>query len=126
MRKDNAIRIQWRTKLMTLSLLLILAGSAFGSFSRGSASPSEAPPGPDRYSITTVDYIKYFWWMIYWGESEVECEIEVDHDGLPTPGDVYVDCGEDLYDKWVEQKPCTEFDISLCKLLPTANGTTPG
>jgi hypothetical protein len=99
---------------MTLSLLLILAGSAFGSFSRGSASPSEAPPGPDRYSITTVDYIKYFWWMIYWGESEVECEIEVDHDGLPTPGDVYVDCGEDLYDKWVEQKPCTEFDISLC------------
>lgn len=114
MQKDNVTRIKWRTRLVTLSLLLVLAGSAFGSFSRGSASPSEAPPGPDRYSVTTVDYTKYFWWMIYWGETEVECKIQVDHEGLPTPGDIYVDCGEKIYDKWVDQKPCTEFDVTLC------------
>ena len=52
--------------------------------------------------------------MIRWGETDVECEIEVDHEGLPTPGDVYVDCGEGLYEKWVDQKPCTELDIRLC------------
>jgi hypothetical protein len=114
MQKDNGTRIKWRARLVTLSLLLVLAGSAFGSFSRGSASPSEAPPGPDRYSVTTVDYTKYFWWMIYWGETEVECKIQVDHEGLPTPGDIYVDCGEKIYDKWVDQKPCTEFDVTLC------------
>jgi hypothetical protein len=62
-----------------------------------------------------VDYTKYFWWMIRWGENDVECKIKIDHDGMPTPGDVYVDCGEDIYEEWVEQKPCTEHDINLCK-----------
>jgi len=114
MRKDNGTQIQMRTRLLTLGLLIVLAGSAFGSFSRGSAAPSQAPPGPDRYAVTTVDYTKYFWWMIRWGETDVECEIEVDHEGMPTPGDVYVDCGETIYDKWVEQKPCTESNINLC------------
>jgi len=114
MKKDNGKQIQMRTSLLTLGLLIVLAGSAFGSFSRGSAAPSQAPPGPDRYAVTTVDYTKYFWWMIRWGETDVECEIEVDHEGLPTPGDVYVDCGETIYDKWVEQKPCTENNINLC------------
>jgi hypothetical protein len=33
---------------------------------------------------------------------------------MPTPGDVYVDCGEDLYDIWVEQKPCSLTDVTMC------------
>lgn len=114
MQRDNGIHARWWTRLITLSLLLVLAGSAFGSFSRGSAAPSQSPPGPDRFSVTTVDYTKFFWWMIHWNETEVECAIEVDHEGMPTPGDIYVDCGEKLYDKWVDQKPCTELDVSLC------------
>ena len=116
MREDNGIRIWWRKRLLTLGLLIVLAGSVFASSSRGLAAPSQstAPPGPDRYAVTTVDYTKYYWWMIHWNETEVECAIEVDHEGMPTPGDVYVDCGEKLYDKWVNQKPCTEFDVSLC------------
>jgi len=114
MKKDNGIQLQWRKRLITLGLLLVIVGSAFGSFSRGSASPSEAPPGPDRYSVTTVDYTEYFWWMIRWGESDIVCEIDVDHEGMPTPGDIYVDCGEDIYEKWVDQKPCTEFDVNRC------------
>jgi len=105
-----------RKRLLRLSLLLVLAGSGFASSSRGLAAPSQstAPPGPDRYSVTTVDYTQYFWWMIHWNETEVECAIEVDHEGMPTPGDIYVDCGEKLYDKWVSQKPCKEFDVNLC------------
>ena len=115
MKQDNGIRTQWRTRLITLGLLFVLAGSAFASFSRGSAAPSQDPPGPDRYSVTTIDYTKYFWWMIRWGETDIVCEIEVDHEGMPTPGDVYVDCGEEVYEKWVDQQPCTERDINLCK-----------
>ncbi|NJC94904.1 MAG: hypothetical protein C3F07_06065 [Anaerolineales bacterium] len=102
-------------RLVSLSLLLVIAGSAFASSARGSAAPAQVPPGPDRYSVTIVDYTKYFWWMIRWGEDEVECYIEVDHEGLPTPGDIYVDCGEKMYDEWVAQKPCKEADVSLCK-----------
>ena len=116
MREDNVIRMRRRKRLLTLSLLLVLAGSVFASTSRGLAAPSQStsPPGPDRYAVTTVDYTKYFWWMIHWNETEVECAIEVDHEGMPTPGDIYVDCGEKLYEKWVNQKPCKEFDVNLC------------
>jgi hypothetical protein len=97
-----------------LGLFLALAGSAFASFYRGAAAPSSEPPGPDRFAVVTVDYTKYFWWLIEWDQSDVICKLEVDHDGMPTPGDVYVDCGEDLYDKWVDQKPCIEPDSKLC------------
>lgn len=116
MREDNGIQIRWRKRLLTLSLLLVLAGSVFASPSRGLAAPSQStsPPGPDRFAVVTVDYTKYYWWMIHWNETEVECAIEVDHEGMPTPGDVYVDCGEELYDKWVSQKPCKELDVNLC------------
>src|SRR6266540_1836556 len=105
----------WGNLLMTLSLLLALAGSLFASPSRVSAAPRYDPPGPDRFSVTVVDYTKYFWWLIHWGESDVECEITTDHEGLPTPGDIFVDCGENLYNKWIKQKPCNETDVALCK-----------
>lgn len=97
-----------------LGILLVVAGGAFASSSRGVAAPSQQPPGPDRFSVITVEYTKYYWWMIEWGDTEPVCEIEVDHEGLPTPGDVYVDCGEEIYDEWVEQGPCLETNLKLC------------
>jgi hypothetical protein len=109
------IRLRLRLLPLTLGLLLALAGSAFASFSRGAAAPRYEPPGPDRYSVTTVDYTKYTWWMVDWGKTEPECTIEIDHEGMPTPGDVYMDCGEDLYKIWLEQKPCSEADVTACE-----------
>ena len=115
MRRDNGIRIKRGLLLVMLSLLLALAGSAFASYSRGVAAPSNAPPGPDRFAVVTVDYTKYFWWLIEWDQSDVICKIEIDHEGMPTPGDIYIDCDEDIYDAWLEQKPCIELDTKLCK-----------
>jgi hypothetical protein len=115
MGRDSEIRIKRRLLLLVLGLLLALAGSAFASYYLRVAAQSNTPPGPDRFSVITVEYTKYFWWMIEWDRSDIICKIEVDHEGLPTPGDVYVDCGEDIYQTWVEQKPCTEMDTTLCK-----------
>ena len=106
MRRGNEILIKRRLLVLTLSLFLALAGSAFAFHLRGNAAPSYTPPGPDRYSVVTVNYTKYSWWMLEWdGNGTPICKIEVDHEGLPTPGDVYVDCGEDIYTVWVEQDP---------------------
>ncbi len=115
MQADHGTTYQWRKWLVVLSLLLVCAGIGFASASRVDAARSYEPPGPDRFSVTTVNYTKYFWWLIRYGENDHECEIDVDHEGLPTPGDIYVDCGQDLYDKWIKQKPCLEADTSLCK-----------
>ncbi|HLO29989.1 MAG TPA: hypothetical protein VK249_12680 [Anaerolineales bacterium] len=112
---NKATRIGWANRLLTLSLLLALAGSVFASVPQAVAAPSYEPPGPDRFSVAVVDYTKYTWWLIHWGEDDVECEIVTDHEGLPTPGDIYIDCGKSLYDKWIKQKPCQERDVALCK-----------
>jgi len=116
MRRNKGTRITRGLLLLTLGLFLALAGSAFASYSQGVAAPSYVPPGPDRFSVVTVEYTKYFWWLLEWdGNGTPICKVEVDHEGVPTPGDVYVDCGEEIYDVWVEQKPCAEFDIRLCE-----------
>src|SRR6266545_3899528 len=81
MRKDLAKQRQWwRIKLITLSLFLLFSGSAFVLHIKGSTAPANQPPGPDRFSVVTVDYTKYYWWLIRWGEQDHECEIEVDHE----------------------------------------------
>ncbi|HKY55779.1 MAG TPA: hypothetical protein VJM08_15785 [Anaerolineales bacterium] len=95
-------------------ILLILAGIASVASSSGFAAPL-AQPGPDRFSVVTVDYTKYFWWLRRWGEEDVECKIKVDHEGLPTPGDIFVDCGEEIYEKWIAQPPCLEANTNRCK-----------
>jgi hypothetical protein len=113
--RDNRTQLRWRTRPILLSLLLAFVGSAFASNPRGIAAPQYEPPGPDRFSVTVVDYTKYFWWMIRWGEEDVVCKIVIGHEGMPTPGDVFVDCGEEIYDKWVKQKLCTEPNVKNCK-----------
>ncbi|HJR81618.1 MAG TPA: hypothetical protein VJ821_16215 [Anaerolineales bacterium] len=98
-----------------LSLLLALGGISFAPNAHVQAAPLYQPPGPDRFSVTVVDYTKYIWWMFRWGKKEVVCKIVVSHDGMPTPGDVFVDCGEDIYEEWISQGPCTEPDVRECK-----------
>ena len=113
--RDDRPQLRWRTRLILLSLLFALGGNFFAFSSPALAAPSLQPPGPDRFSVTVVDYTKYTWWMFRWGKKEVVCEIVVSHDGLPTPGDVFVDCGEDIYDEWISQGPCNERDVKDCK-----------
>lgn len=107
-------RIGWASRLLTLGLLAAFAGGVFAFVVPADAAPRFDPPGPDRYSVAVVDYTKYYWWVIHWGEDDVECKLVTDHEGLPTPGDIYVGCGEDIYDKWIKQKPCLERDVALC------------
>ena len=115
MRKATGTLNQWRKWLITLSLVSVCAGAGATSTPQKAAAAANDPPGPDRFAVTTVDYTKYFWWLIRWGEHDHECDIEVDHEGMPTPGDIYVDCGADIYDEWVNQGPCLEIDVSQCK-----------
>lgn len=117
MRLDHETRFRWRRRLWTLSLALAFAVSVYASTPKEAAAQGTTPPGPDRYSVTVVDYTKYFWWMFYLGEDDIECKIVTDHEGLPTPGDIFVDCGEDLYEEWIEQKPCQEIDVNSCQGL---------
>jgi hypothetical protein len=117
MKLDNETHFRWRKRLLTLSLVLAFAGSVYVFTPKEVAAQGTTPSGPDRFSITLVNYTKYIWWMFFLGEDEITCKVVTDHEGLPTPGDIYVDCGEDLYEEWIEQKPCQEIDVNLCEGL---------
>lgn len=117
MKSDNKTRIRWWKRFITLSLVWALAGSVLASLPRGVAAQAQEPPGPDRFSVTTVDYTKYFWWLVRWRYNDIRCELVTDHEGLPTPEDVFVACGEDIYENWIKYRPCTQADPSTCKGL---------
>jgi len=98
-----------------MSMLLVLVGSAFAP-SRGLnlRAKADTPPGPDRYASIIVDYTIYTWWMAYWDDNSIVCEIITEHDGLPTLDEVFTDCGEDIHDDWFDQELCTEGKVKDC------------
>jgi len=43
--------------------------------------------------------------------------IVVDHEGVPTPDEIFEECGEDIYDVWMEQSPAPmKFYTRPCSL----------
>jgi hypothetical protein len=106
------------------SRLLIIAALVIGGltlmfFSKTGpvrAVTATPTPGPDRFTHMQVDVSAYQWWLLEWEDSEVICQLTVYQSGLPSHDDVYTQCGEKIYTKWVERsKPCAETDITACK-----------
>jgi len=98
-----------RWLLGLLSILIALTGTAFTR-----AFATNPPPGPDRFTVITVDYTAFEWYFATWKGSNVVCSVKTDHEGPPTPEEVYRDCELAVYKKWVSQSPCIYRDSSLC------------
>ncbi|MBT7783563.1 MAG: hypothetical protein HN741_11655, partial [Anaerolineae bacterium] len=91
-------------------ILSILFGSLSLFNTESVFATPDPPPKPDRYTTITVEYITYEWWLMRWEDSELVCKIIIEHEDLPSLNEVYVDCGEDLYNAWIEQDACP-FEI---------------
>jgi hypothetical protein len=105
-----------------LSIILAINGMAFTrqdatapNADAVSAAASNRPPGPDRFTVLTVEYQAYEWQMATWRYQDPVCTLIIDHEGGPLPGEVYRDCGETLYKKWIVQGPCMAKDKRTCK-----------
>ncbi len=79
-----------------------------------------------RQTTIVVSYTEYEWWLLRWQNSEFLCSILVDHEGLPTTGEVLKSCGANLQAQWLNTPPCKPIlkglsDTSSCQglyLLP--------
>src|SRR3990172_972231 len=100
--------------VVLLYLISTLTGTAFTRNPTPAPAPNP-PPGPDRYAVIAVEYTNYEWYMATWKGARVVCSVIVEHEGPPLPEEVFRDCGEDIHDTWVEQRPCLTFKISLCE-----------
>lgn len=88
------------------ALLLTVSGLAFVRVAPAEAAGPPPPPGPDRVVPISVDYTAYTWWMATWAQDRVDCSLTVDHEGLPTLGDVYTNCDPNVYSTYKSQPPC--------------------
>jgi hypothetical protein len=105
-----------------LSIIIALNGMAFTRqpstapvAAGSSASDANQPPGPDRYTVQKVEYQAYEWKMAPWKTRKPVCTMIIDHESVPHPGEVYDNCGEDIYDVWIEQDPCLQKDKRSCE-----------
>ncbi len=99
---------------MLLALALVVAGAYVGVW-RGWAGPT----GPTRTKTLTVSYTEYEWWLTRWSDNKVVCSVPVDHEGVPTPQEVFDACGKDTYDDWIDTQACTALEtdeaVSTCE-----------
>jgi len=80
----------------------------------GEAGEANQPPGPDRFTILTVEYTAFEWWMVSWTDGRAVCSVIVDHKGLPTLGEVSRDCGEKVSETWWNQDACGQHKKKRC------------
>ncbi|MCZ2128350.1 MAG: hypothetical protein LC099_11335 [Anaerolineales bacterium] len=97
-------------------LLILLA---IGNWTIVSAAAPRAdvapPPGPDRYSVVSVQYQSYKWELRQWKDRKLVCSLFVEHDGKPLLKEVAQNCDAAVYRTWASQPPCKQDDISTCK-----------
>ncbi|HEY61231.1 MAG TPA: hypothetical protein G4N95_01135 [Anaerolineae bacterium] len=99
---------------LVFATILLLFFVSIRSVASGYASEK-----PSRQTDITVTYTQYEWWMLKWSNNELRCQIFTDHEGLPTSDDIFVYCGNDLYNKWIKTDACpaiteSEKNISDC------------
>jgi len=107
-------------ELATATLFLVIV--IFGCLHVAAAG--DTPPGPDRFAVIVQKYTSYEWWLTSWTDNTVICVIDIDHKGLPTGGDIFNVCGQDVYDEWIVTQPCPQkgtcegYYLQLVKSFP--------
>jgi len=91
--------------LRRVGLFFVLASVLLISLVSTSIHATEKP---HRTTEIIVPYTEYEWWLIRWSNNQPACSILTDHEGLPNGDDIFVYCGEDLYDEWFETETCPE------------------
>jgi hypothetical protein len=100
------MRMKRRLLLGLLSLVIAISGAAF-TRPLTAAADVNPPPGPDRFTVVTVDYVSYQWYMRAWHGRVTTCYIVVYHKGMPYPGEVRRDCdGELVSEERIEPTAC--------------------
>ncbi len=90
----------------SLLVLVVIVGAILGSSL--SHFQAFADGDPRRTTTIVVAYTQYEWWMSRWSDNEHLCHIYTDHEGFPTATEIYIYCGESVYEEWAETIACPE------------------
>jgi hypothetical protein len=114
--------MRYTLALASAFLVVSMIGTPFGD--RSFATADDGPAGPDRFTVVTQTYTSYEWWLTGWKDNKVACSLDVDHEGLPTRGEIYAACGEAVYEAWAgtqacsDDEPCSGYYLQFVKSEP--------
>jgi len=100
---------------ITILVMFIMAGIVLGLFglhpSRVDATSLQTD-GPQRKATITVSFTTYEWWLLTWSDSQVVCQIYIEHEGWPEVEEVQYYCGDNVLEDWLDTSPCV-FDDTI-------------
>jgi hypothetical protein len=76
----------------------------------GQTSVVLADDEPRRSQTIEVSYTEYDWWLVYWQDNTLACDVRIDHEGEPTLEDVYNQCGEKIFNVWASSESCPQAE----------------
>lgn len=84
-------------------ILLLSLTSTGGGFALAQESDEVS-----RQTTIISEKTLYEWWLNRWTDSLVVCQIFVDHEGPPIGEEVVDECGQEVYQEWLQTPPCEE------------------
>lgn len=103
------LRHNWYIASTVIILGCVIASLLFSQTDRAKAYglPSDIP---ERTAVITVSYTTYEWWLLTWSDSQLICQVFVEHEGLPEASEVEYYCGTQVMNDWLKTPACSFSD----------------
>lgn len=90
-----------RFVIIALSILSLTIGG-------GQLAHAQEEQPQKRQTTILVDTTQFEWWLNRWTDSITACQVFIEHEGYPTPEEIFDQCGEEVYDQWIATPPCEQ------------------
>ena len=102
-------------RLLAAGIIVLLLGVFFSQLypwqvSARALAANPTPQPKKRITKLSVQYIRYEWWLIRWSNNTTECQLFIDHPGLPTSAEIFKQCTARANGHWLETGPCDQAD----------------
>ena len=94
-------------RLLPVLLVLLICGLLLGLMQPLDAKANQVfASEKQRVVVLEVDYTTYEWWLLSWSNSQVLCQVYVEHENWPVPEEVLHYCGSQIQNQWLKTQPC--------------------
>jgi hypothetical protein len=97
-------------RIRNLGILLICSVLLSGIYSPRAEAEGLFSEDPQRVATLNVTYTTYEWWLLSWQNSQVVCQVYVEHEGWPDASEVLYYCGSSIQNQWLRTQPCLFSD----------------